>query len=443
MRVVPTQAGIFLALCTLWAHPAAAQTATGAPRVLIDRRLQEREVYFVGIDDRLLRYLDSGGLPRSEPIADYLALLPGSAEAATPRRTIIPADTEPQGPPELSAASPPAAMLELTDGQRFAGLPTPSDPGAAPQNPDTIRWTHPVLGPLEIKLDQVRRIRLNQPADEAPIAPAADDIVILSNGDRLAGFIESIGATLHFSVAGKDKAVEIPLDRIQELVLANPAQRPPPHAIMAYFRDGSIIACRALNTNRVGELTINRRLQDSESPDPKPSEAPAHPSLRLDDLLAAAFDAAAMVPLATIPPATQEPAPGRRWTRPARAIDPHRTILAAADITIPGPMTVEWDLPAGATRILSTAELPRQNWTWGNCILVVSIVPATPSQAAETELLRQRLSADQPAATLSAALPDRPWPRRLRIRLEPGDYGPIQDQIILRRPLLLIEPKPT
>jgi hypothetical protein len=86
---------------------------------------------------------------------------------------------------------------------------------------------------------------------------------------------------------------------------------------------------------------------------------------------------------------------------------------------------------------LTTAELPREFWTWGDCELVVSISPA--GQTAGAELARQHLSAAQPVATINAALGEAAGERRLRFRLEPGEFGPVQDRIILRRPLLLVD----
>lgn len=441
------RAALFSAVALAWcvAAPVQAQDARAVPRILIDRALQERPIQLVGLDDRVIRYQDAGGLLRAEPISEFLALFPpvqdkprqqppGARGSADQDEQDGDDQAEPPPPPQ---PEPQSAMLELADGQRFAGALA-----AGGGENETVRWLHPVLGVLEFKLDQVARIRLGQappaPAAPAPPAQGANDVVLLRNGDRLEGFIESLGGALRFSPGGNGAATDIPLDRIHEITLANPAEAPPAGAIMAWFRDGSIIACRAMKSGRMGELTLVRSLQESEAaPERRTEAAPESPMpLALDDLMAASFDASALTPLASLPPARQEPAGGRRWTRPARVVDPQLAMLGAADIEMPGPMVIEWDLPAGASRLLTTAELPREFWTWGDCELVVSISPA--DQTAESELARQHLSAAQPIATINAALGAAPGVRRLRFRLEPGEFGPVQDRIILRRPLLLV-----
>jgi hypothetical protein len=421
-------------LACLFGAPAMAPDDQGVPRLLLDRRLQERPVLLAGIDGNTIRYTDAAGLPRNESITEYLAILPTRAPRP-PAPAPPPNPGEPPAPPPaLAPAESPdhpvaGPILELTDGQRFAGVMAGEGSGS-----ETIAWLHPILGVLEFRLDQIRRIRLHEGAWTGAAA-GQSDLLIFSNGDRLEGFVEAIGARLRFGdLEGKAAPRDLPLDRISEIILANAPAQPSPQAAVAWLRDGSVIACRVIRTTRQGELTLSATLQESEAADTRAESRRPAPALRLDDLLAVSFQSpgASLAPLGALTPSSQEPLGGRRWTSPAAPIDADRAILNAPDLDLPGPMAVTWSLPAGATRLAAQAELPRENWTWGDCELVV--IAATP--AGPKELLRKRLNADAPTATLTGAFPE--GSTALTLRLEPGASGPIQDHVILHRPLLLI-----
>lgn len=410
--------------------PAWAQES-GVPRLLLDRRLQERPVMLLGLDQGLVRYTDAAGLVRSEPVGEVMAILPRREipEPAVPVRASTdhpdlppPTMVRPPVEPERPAAGP---ILELTDGQRFAGGPASSGEG------ETLAWSHPALGVLRFKLDQVLRIRLHE-GPWTPLAePVRDDLLILANGDRLVGFVEEIGETGLTFAPAQGAPRELLFERVHEVHLANPAAESPTTGAVAWLRDGSVIACRLITTSRLGELTLHDTLQDSEAQE-TPAESPGSPALRLDDLLGVSFHipGASLVPLATIPPAEQAPAPDRRWTPPMEAVEPERAVLGAADLVLPGPMSVTWDLPAGAARFVAGVELPRQAWTWGDCEIVVAA-----DGAATRELFRQRLNAEAPAAQIAVSVQGA---RRLTIRVEAASLGAVQDRVLILRPLLLV-----
>src|SRR6185436_18222220 len=81
-------------------------------------------------------------------------------------------------------------------------------------------------------------------------------------------------------------------------------------------------------------------------------------AVRVEDILAVAFDAASILPLASIPPDVQSPAAGRRWSEPLSIADARSSVLGAPDITLPGPMTVDWPLPPHAASFGADVELP-------------------------------------------------------------------------------------
>jgi len=74
---------------------------------------------------------------------------------------------------------------------------------------------------------------------------------------------------------------------------------------------------------------------------------------------------------------------------------------------------------------------------WGTCELVVMV--RRPGEADE-ELARVELGRASATRTLDFGLPGADSSRRrLVVRVEPGAFGPIQDRVVLRRPLLLID----
>jgi hypothetical protein len=398
------------------AGPAVAQER-GVQRTLLDRALHERQVRLLGIDTATVSY-EEGGLVRNEPSSEHLAVLP--PPPPPPQHGDLRRSAEPQSLPA------PASFLQLTDGQLLTGsLAADHAPGA-----ESVRWSHPVLGAVELKLDQVLRIRFPDPPDRpaaAPLAPSASaDRVLLANGDRIEGFVEAVAPALIISVA--DQKRTIPLDRVREIALANPAEAP--RGPFALLRDGSVLSVREVHTGRMGEVTLTpAMLQSSESAEPVPSSP-----LALADIRAYVFDAAAVLPLAEVPITRQSPDPGRRWSPPAA---PSRVaaVLGVRDIELPGAMTVEWKLPDSATRLATTLRLPRSAWNWGQCRVSVSVRSASGAST----LLESALSADSPEAPLNAALPPGAG-RTLIIALETGPYGPVQTRLTLDRPLLLAAP---
>jgi hypothetical protein len=420
MRPVPFSSLAAFAWCML-AAPVAAQEPKGVPRVLLDRQLHERAVQLVGLDGRTITYTDAAGLVRNEAVSEYLAIIPPVQSEARPGAA---AGSRRAPEPQLAPARA-WSVVELADSERFFG-----DVAPEPAVKESLRWAHPILGTMEFKIDQVRRVRLDMPPAGSWTRPPAstppdlrDDIVIFANGDRISGFVEGMTGQpreLQLVPDAQSAARAIGLDVVREVVFANPAQALPARSTLVWLRDGSIIACRSVKTTRMGELNLSLAIQDTEA-GPAESGARSAGVLRLEDLMGAAFEPGGLVPLCSLPPAVQQP------TRAIAIGDADRAVLGAGDIELPGPLNVEWDLPAGAVQFGATAELPRQMWTWGDCQVVVD--------AGGTEVFRARLNADQPTAGIAVALGGA---RRLSVRVEPGAYGPVQDRVLLRRPLLLV-----
>jgi hypothetical protein len=418
------------AAAAMLAAPLAAQD--GVPRILISRELQEQEVSLVRVEGDQIMFRDALGMIRRER-TDRIIAITSVQEAEGQRRSASMLALVEQG---LGSS-----VLELTDGQRLTGALVPLAPDAPAE--EIVRWLHPLLGAMEFRLDDIHRIVLS-PEQVPPQASAGTaDVVILANGDRIEGFVGGVGAALTLEVGEQQRT--IPLDRIAGIILANPPE--PMRGIVVYLRDGSIIACDQLAAADDGQVVIIPRALAGQ-PEVQPGSESAAIRLPLVEVAAMSLDAESLSPLAALEIASQIPAEGRRWVPPLRRHGPAHALLGAPDLEFPGPMTVDWVLPTGAAWFAARAELPRTMWNWGNCELIVSLVSGSGSRESASEVFRSQLNAETPLAEIHLNLPEAArqaggrGPFRLRVRIDPGLYGPIQDQVVLRRPLVLLATPP-
>ena len=136
------------------------------------------------------------GLVRTRGLGETLALVPGWWAEASPGGAG--GHTDAPAPLRISAPEP---FVELVDGQRFVGRP-----GRIGAEGEAIAWVHEKFGTLMLPIDEVARFVLRPtPGDEhtPPGTPAADTIWLI-NGDRLEGFVETVGSR----VGGEGFAVE-------------------------------------------------------------------------------------------------------------------------------------------------------------------------------------------------------------------------------------------
>jgi len=377
----------------------------GVDRVLIDRGLDEQDVVVLRLGDGMIVYDDELGLRRHEPTDLYLAMI----------------DQDPPPAPPVEDG-----VLELVTGERLLGRVAArqrvDDEG---QTSEALWWRRLGRDPVRVPLDLIDRVVLDPSAHLEP--EPASDVVLLRNGDTLRGFVESIGATV--SVDTGAAPGEVALDAVAIIDLANPPE--PFDGMVAWLDDGSVLGVTSLSPGDGGTV---RLLDAREAPDETEAADVLAEDVPLDRLSGVEFAPGSLRTLGSITPESWAPAPGRRWSEPlgVRA----DAALGLSDIDLPGPMTVRWIIPAGATRFATTGELPEGMRTWGDCDLVVAV----ESRSGEVELARHRLNAASPVARINAELPaPGEARRRLRITLEPGAYGPIQDRVTLRRPMLLVE----
>jgi hypothetical protein len=405
------------------------------PYLLIDRSLRATPVSVASLGPGGLKYTDEKGVARELSLDEVVALAPEWWRPGTEASELA------WGARALPAQrrGGPQGMLILTDGRRLAGQ-LGADAGAG-GGVDRVAWEHPRLGPSSFVLDEVRRAQLQAlppGADRAGAGREANDRVVMMNGDAVAGFVESVGASIKVEADGKP--VELNTKQVALVQLANPAKAPT--GVRVWLEDGSVLGASALAApSASGEFRVLRQ---------GPSENPGQLGIPAAQVWGVVTDARALVPLASLEIAAQTGVGERRyvdpvalrwrgeslaagWRESAGAGD-RLPPLDAPDIELPGPMRVEWVLPRGASRVAGWAEVPAEARMWAECTLVIEGVSATGAVA----LASEALSGARPVAEFNIELP-RPAPERLRVQVSPGARGPIQDRVVLRRALVLVE----
>lgn len=376
-----------------------------ARALLIDEQLAERSIVVVSLDDRVLTYFDEQQRRRTLARPAVLALIPQPIAEPAPRR---------RGTGRTSDAG----ALRLVDAQVFPGDLVPTGGGA-----DSIAWAEPLIGQVVCPLENV--LAFTRPGHAAFDAPAgipdrsANDLLVLTNGDRLTGFLASAGNPIRIETEGG--VVDLPPDRVAGARLANAPREPIGPRV--WLADGAAAA--------VSRLAIDASLRVSFAVDQGPAV-----SLRWDQVRGMLFDSARLRPLSALDPASQQAGAERRYAPPLRSVSaaddtqPREDLtpaLGAADLLFSGPMTVSWTLPPGAKRLAFSATLAPGSSPWGDCELVANLNG--------TELVRRRLHADGGAVPFALHVDA----GTLTIAVEAGRFGPIRDWVILVRPLLLVD----
>ncbi len=404
----------FIAASALAQSPAA--PANPAPfgdaslRVIVLDTLEQQSVSGLWFDQNAMQFRDAQGRPQRLERRRVLAVAP-------------PAPTGPRADRHLDALAAIEAegLLVTTSGERLPGA-LHTEPAS---DDEQLAWQSTLWGVMELDLERIRSVRLRDIAPGVELAEpaersAADDRITLINADRLSGFVESIGEQVVIESEGRISSV--PSERVAKIELANPAEAAAGAWVWLY--SGAVAAVESVQLS--GDEAQARLI----------AAAGRRPAIELpaSDIRAINFDVARLRPLAVMPFAVIDAPGSRRWVPPPR-VHSGNAPLDAADIELPGPMTVEWDLPPAAERFAAMAELPADSRIWGDLTLVLDL-----SRGGETTRLGAfELNQSTPRHDLNLLLPaGRGETTRLLMRIEPGPSGPIQDRVVLRRALVLV-----
>lgn len=395
-----------------------------ARRVLIDNEGRRRIVDIQGLRDGSLQTRDASGRPRNFALSSIVAILPTPDDVAQPE--VLWADL-------LNGDGQHDGTLWLTDGQAV-----PGHPDVRAGSEEKIEWigsAGPLRGvrfslPLErvaaVRLDtssgNVRATELKKPRESIVGPPPSKDTVTFINADRAEGFVTRIGEVVSIEVNGKTS--DYPATRVESVRLANP--RGTLSGACVWLSNTAAIALGSPLATEEGQLSAPIR------------DASGTPTVTVNwnDIRGLTPDASRITPLAALK-FRVTPDPTRRWSDPPRVADVSEAALGAADIELPGPMSVEWPLARAASRLSARIELPESCRRWGDADVVIEVArEGAPSR----EVSRERINGDRPTLDVNVEL-NAPAGATLRARLEPGANGPVQDRVLLKQAVLLHETK--
>lgn len=308
-------------------------------------------------------------------------------------------------------------VLELVDGQRFPGEPIAGE-GA---EDESILWRVRGGTGVSFPLDRVARVILPWAGirRHTLVRDTSEDLIVLANGDELRGFVVEIDDVVRIESGSGE--IEIDLERIAGIVLANPRERA--RGAMLWLDDGAVL--RASSMSMQGDRVL---IETALGVQIAPEAA---------DIRGATFSAERIQALSSLQPTGQAPV-GDRWradpivlrTHPDDLLGAESPTLGALDVFLPGPMRVDYELPRNAERLVATAALASEAGRWGDCELVMTV--------AGEELLRVHLHEGSARSAVNIPLEGVRSGATLTITLEPGRYGPIRNQVTLHRPLLIL-----
>ncbi len=396
-RVVGASLSVLLAIC--WAPPVAAvQSATA---VGLDLRRQPIRIHRLA-DDKL-RFFDGSRQLRVKPIDQFVQLLIDAPEDQA-----------------AAQADRGGAALSLTDGQRLVGTWFGAD-----EDGQTLRLRHPALGPIGVQLERVRRFvppGHDATANGFASEPAGVDWVQLVNGDVLEGFVASIHTShVRIELAGGAEPIDVPLERVRSVSLAND-EKPELAAVdRLVLRDGSRVHASQLRIESGDQLTFTR-VEGNEL---------KSAAVTIDLSRVARIDLGSsgqrLVDLHELPLRVVAGGEVFGVPMPPRVID--------GGFWLHAPVTVRFELPAGAVRFAAQADLEAGDGgdrpsSWSDLIVKVAVDGKTEA--------RVHLHAGAPRAALTGAAEG----KILTIELEPGTYGPVMDRVLLRQAVVLVTQQP-
>lgn len=369
---------------------AAAPALALTPAELVTPDLAAQAVNLSSIRGNTISYFDDSRNLRREPLHKFVQV-----RAIGDRQTL---------------RDPSLAMVVLTDGQRLAGTWS----GAADEGQGIV-WHHPTLGEVTLALDRVARLEF-----AGPVTPtdAADDRVMLTNGDALAGFVAEVTAAgVVITPQGATEPVTLPVDRIAAVLLANPAREADPTLHRLLLDDGSYLAVLEFD---VGGESV-RLLPSLASDRADMAALPVERLVRID-FTGSGYE---LIELTTLPMRVVERGEVFGVTFIPR--------IEAGRLRAHAPSKITFDLPAGVRRMAATAGLDidattsPQRASWAAFELVVRVDGE--------EAGRWPVDADRMRTPVNVAIEQ--GAMQLTLELDPGVNGPIMDRLRLDDATLL------
>lgn len=401
---------------------AAAQTSL---RVLTDD-LGLRRAELVEIDESSVLLREADGRSTRVGLETVLAI----SVAGVPDRL-------PEPPPAVLANAAVGAerfFVELTDAQRIVLDILPGE------DAEVLTGAAFGLGQARIPLDRVARIARAGAPWRVPVP--TEDLVLLLNGDRLSGFVVGVGGEVEVETA-PGVVSTVPLDRVGEIRLANPAAAAATRTLLVTDDMGVTLAASALTAVGSGEFRLTTT-PAALGLDSRGEETIAYdrPHARLLGLRAtaagtgsvSAASAGSVLAMASLAPQSVTPTGDRRWTpRPVAEAD-ESPVLALGDVVMPAPAEAVYPLGSGvrASRMACVVRASAPG-AWTDCVARVEAVLADDRRVVLGE---HRVTSESTDAEINAQLPA--GTRAIVLLVDPGRYGAVQDGVVFESPRVLL-----
>ena len=369
---------------------------------VIDDQLIERRGHPITMDGtNILLFDQPGGVPSVLPLRRAIVLVVGEStyrgQASVDRYQARRAgDLDPIR----------SRFIETTDGQRI--------PGSLVRDGDgRMSWRSAWLPNLKLDPEKLKTVRLQE---DAEILEAEDaDLVLLANGDRIEGLVESIGASLVVELVGGDRdgdVLEVPIERVASISLVNPPVEP--KGVMVWYRGGHRLLGSGLDVEDDGYSRLRRPALGGDV-----SEVPS------EYLVGVSFVADQVRPWSSLE-WTREPGSAeliRPWIPPITRMEGHYPI-SAAPLRIPGGMKASAELPWDRARFRVVVERAPDAGS-GSCTFIV--------RDGDREVSRQVVDPARPVVVVTGEVDEGP----LVFEVDPGEDGPFDDDVVLREALLM------
>jgi len=398
----------------VWALSASMTTLIGAgvalgdtPATLVGPDLLPRRVSVQGLGDGAVSYFDANKKYATQPMAGVVQMRDvGDAEAPAP------------------ATAAAAWVVELIDGQRLTGDSAPAAEG------QSLTWSHPLLGKVALKLDDLQSIAAAG-ADLSPLdRPEPGDRLLLANGDIVRGFVSGFkSGALEVKTQG-GATVALPLERVKAVRFANPSRAGRDGSHMVWLDDSSRVSATELT---IGEDQLKFESPLASAPAAAPGSEEKKPAAKRTVTMPLAkisrIDFASpsgrLVPLAGLAATTV--GGGEVF---GMAVAPR---VKGDAVALHAPVTVKYELPAGAQRFAAEASLDTSNAAgadpvaWADFDVVASVDGK--------EMGRWNISGKNPIAAINFEAKG----AALTIELVPGINGPVLDRLKLSNAVVLVK----
>jgi len=285
--------------------------------------------------------------------------------------------------------------LRLADGGVLTGKPK--------QEADGFTWRNWWTGPITMPLEEIISFTLVETSERIE-SSNVDDVVSLSNGDRISGFVDSIeNGTITLEKEG-GTVLEIPQESIDQAVFAN--RLVPTSGPTLWTTLGDRFVVDSISYDQDAGFMIGKR------------------PMSRDLISGVVFENDRITPLSSRPITLNETPKTPRYHLPRPVISRGSNQMDASIIELKGPLRAEWKLQSAGLRFVSTL-----------------VIPEASRQHAEMEirildgddlLVSFEMDASNPTTDVSLRLSG----EVLTLEILDSGGGPIMDRIELHEALL-------